>query len=74
MFHKNEAVNDNPVELDSMKQKPNLNSLTEKLQLMSTHVNGVEKATIVKTSAQLKMSLVVSVRKENILVHNIREL
>ena len=38
---------------------------------MSNHVDGVEKAIIVKTSAQLKMSLAISVRKEDILAHNV---
>ena len=47
--------------------------LTEMLQLVSqisNNVDGVERAITVKTSTQLKMSLVISVRKEDILVHN----
>ena len=37
---------------------------------MSNHVDGMEKAIIVEISAQLKMSFVISVRKEYILAHN----
>ena len=37
---------------------------------MSNHVGGVKKAIIVEISAQLKMSLVISVKQEDILAYN----